>query len=183
MQVELSAAKDYVALLNTAYDALKATDPNAIVLGGSLAACAANYLNSMYAAGAKFDALAIHPYTKANPFDGGKAYAPDETSPFDALSQVWSFETGVNDIRDVMIAHGDTAKAMWFTEFGWSSSASWGGAGSAAQQAAFLDEALHIIEGWDFVDAAIAYRLFDGQGEQFGLRRSRRNAEGRRCSA
>ncbi|NOT72726.1 MAG: cellulase family glycosylhydrolase [Hyphomicrobium sp.] len=170
VQVDLAAAKDYVALLNTAYDALKATDAKAVVLGGALAACDAGYLNAMYAAGAKFDALALHPYTKANPFNGGKSYAPDETAAGDALSQVWSFKAGVNHMRDVMVAHGDAGKAMWFTEFGWSSTKAWGGAGSAAAQAAFLDEALHIIDGWDFVDAAIAYRLFDGQGEEFGMR-------------
>ncbi|MEQ1651635.1 MAG: M10 family metallopeptidase C-terminal domain-containing protein [Hyphomicrobium sp.] len=174
VQVNVAAAKDYVALLNTAYDALKATDARAVVLGGSLAACDADYLNAMYAAGAKFDALALHPYTKANPFNGGKSYAPDETAAGDALSQVWSFEAGVNAMRNVMVAHGDAAKAMWFTEFGWSSSSAWGGAGNAATQAAFLDEALAIIDGWEFVDAAIAYRLFDGQGEEFGMR----NADG-----
>lgn len=170
VQVAVAHAAEYVALLNTAYDALKATDPSARVLGGALAACDVDYLEAMYAAGAKFDALALHPYTKANPFNGGYAYAPDETSAGDALSQVWSFEYGVNAMRDVLVAHGDAAKGMWFTEFGWSSTNAWGGAGSAEAQAAFLSEALQIIDGWDFVDGAIAYRLFDGQGEEFGMR-------------
>ena len=170
VQVNLEAAKQYVALLNTAYDALKATDADAVVLGGSLAACDTDYLNAMYAAGAKFDGLALHPYTKANPFHDGIAYGPTETNTQDALSQVWSFKTGVEHVRDVMVAHGDASKAMWFTEFGWSSSSAWGGAGSAAAQAEFLGEALKLVQGWDFVDAAIAYRLFDGQGEEFGMR-------------
>lgn len=170
VQVDLASVSEYVALLNAAYDALKAADANAVVLGGALAACDTDYLQAMYTLGARFDALALHPYTKANPFNGGVAYGPDETSPQDVLSEVWSFVEGVENMRAVMVANGDADAGMWFTEFGWSSSGAWGGAGSAAQQAAFLAEALQIIQAWDFVDAAIAYRLFDGQGELFGMR-------------
>ncbi len=170
VQVALEHAADYAALLNAAYDALKAADPSAVVLGGSLAGCDADYLEALYAAGAKFDALALHPYTKANPFNGGIAYGPEQSDAADPLSQVWSFKTGIESIRAVMAAHGDADKGLWFTEFGWSSSGEWGGAGSAAAQAQFLKEALELIRGWDFVDAAIAYRLFDGNGEEFGMR-------------
>lgn len=170
VQVTLDAAAQYVDLLNTAYDALKAKAPAAVVLGGSLAACDTDYLKAMYAAGAKFDGFALHPYTKANPFHGGVAYGPTQTDAQDELSDVWSFKAGVEAIRALMVANGDAAKQMWFTEFGWSSTSAWGGAGSAATQATFLGEALNIIKGWDFVDAAIAYRLFDGQGEEFGMR-------------
>ncbi len=170
VQVTLDAAAQYVELLNTAYDALKAKAPSAVVLGGSLAACDTDYLKAMYAAGAKFDGFALHPYTKANPFHGGVAYGPSETDAADALSSVWSFKSGVEDFRNVMVANGDADKHLWFTEFGWSSTSAWGGAGSAAAQAEFLGQALNIIKGWDFVDAAIAYRLFDGQGEEFGMR-------------
>lgn len=170
VQAGLASAAEYVHLLNTAYDALHAVDPNAVVLGGSLAACDADYLTAMYDLGARFDALALHPYTKADPFHGGVAYGPTETSSQDALSQVWSFAAGVQHMRDVMVAHGDAATGMWFTEFGWSSTNAWGGAGSEAAQATFLTEALQLIKGWDFVDGAIAYRLFDGQGEEFGMR-------------
>ncbi|MGL4397420.1 MAG: M10 family metallopeptidase C-terminal domain-containing protein [Hyphomicrobium sp.] len=170
VQVDLAAAADYAALLNASYDALKAVDPEAVVLGGSLAGCDADYLQALYAAGAKFDGLALHPYTKANPFNDGVAYGPEELDANDPLSQVWSFKSGVEAIRDVMIANGDASKAMWFTEFGWSSSDDWGGAGSADAQAAFLAQALAIIADWDFVDAAMAYRLFDGGGEEFGMR-------------
>lgn len=170
VQVTVDAAAQYVALLNKAYAALKSADPEAVVLGGSLAACDTDYLQAMYAAGAKFDGFALHPYTKANPFHQGLAYGPAETDAQDALSSVWSFKSGVEHLRAVMTAHGDAAKHMWFTEFGWSSTSAWGGAGSAAAQADFLGQSLKIIQGWDFVDAAIAYRLFDGQGEEFGMR-------------
>ncbi len=172
VQVSLSSAAEYVTLLNTAYDALKAVDPSAVVLGGALAGCDTDYLSEMYALGAKFDALAVHPYTKADPFEDGIAYAPDETDARDPLSLTWSFKAGVEAIHDLMVAAGDAGKGIWFTEFGWSSTSAWGGAGSAADQAQFLAEALDIIEAWDFVDAAIAYRLFDGQGEEFGMYRA-----------
>lgn len=170
VQVDLAHAAEYAALLNAAYDALKAVDASAVVLGGSLAGCDAEYLAALYAAGAKFDALAIHPYTKANPFNGGIAYGPEQSDANDPLSQVWSFKDGIESIRAVMAANGDADVGMWFTEFGWSSSAEWGGAGSAAAQAQFLQHALQLIRSWDFVDAAIAYRLFDGNGEEFGMR-------------
>lgn len=170
VQVALAHAAEYAALLNAAYDALKAADSAAVVLGGSLAGCDADYLAALYAAGAKFDALALHPYTKANPFNDGIAYGPEQSDDADPLSQVWSFKKGIENIRAVMAANGDADKGLWFTEFGWSSSADWGGSGSAAAQAQFLEQALQLIRGWDFVDAAIAYRLFDGNGEEFGLR-------------
>jgi hypothetical protein len=174
VQVDLAAAADYVKLLNATYDAMKAADPKAVILGGSLAGCDADYLQVMYDLGARFDALAIHPYAKANPFNGGVAYDPDEMDTRDVLSQTWSFKHGVEKIRDLMIANGDASTSMWFTEFGWSSDGLWGGAGSAQKQAAFLAEALATIKTWDFVDAAIAYRLFDGANEYFGMR----NADG-----
>lgn len=170
IQVEIKAAAEYVKLLNATYNAMKAADPSAVILGGSLAGNDVDYLAKMYELGAKFDALAVHPYAKANPFNNGVAYDPDEFDLRDPLSEVWSFKYGVEKLRDLMIAKGDAGKAMWFTEFGWSADDDWGGVGNEQRQADFMAEALEIIKGWDFVDTAIAYRLFDGAAEKFGMR-------------
>jgi Ca2+-binding RTX toxin-like protein len=170
VQADLGSAAGYVNLLNKAYDALHTFNPAIKVLGGSLAGNDAAYLDQMYKLGAKYDALAVHPYAKANPDNGGIAYgATDAVNPNDLLSETWSFKAGVEALHKVQLAHND-ARHMWFTEFGWSSTADWGGAGSAAVQARFTGEALGLIRGWDFVDAAMLYQQFDGPWDQFGLR-------------
>ncbi|HQF31974.1 MAG TPA: hypothetical protein PLJ34_11070, partial [Hyphomicrobiales bacterium] len=168
--VDPAAADDYVALLDAAYGALKAADPAATVLGGSLASADTAYLARMYAAGARYDGLAIHPYAKADPARDGVAYGPDDCGAgHDPLAPPWCFEVGVEALRAEMGRQGD-ARPVWFTEFGWSSSAAWGGSGSAEAQARNLADALGIIEGWDFVPAAIVYELVD-DSEKMGLLR------------
>ncbi|MEZ5841271.1 MAG: cellulase family glycosylhydrolase [Hyphomicrobiales bacterium] len=165
-----SDADGYVALLNAANDALKAVDPGFTVLGGSLASADTAYLERMYDLGARYDGLAIHPYAKADPARDGLAYGPDACGAgTDPLAPPWCFRAGVEALRAVMRRHGDD-RPVWFTEFGWSSHAGWGGSGSEEAQAANLKGALDLIAGWDFVPAAIVYRLVD-DAEGMGLLR------------
>ncbi|MEM7532294.1 MAG: DUF4832 domain-containing protein [Chloroflexota bacterium] len=140
-------AATYTSLLQASYDAIKAVDTNAVVLGGSLAGTDTDYLAQMYTAGAKghFDGLALHPYTSSSPSHCG--------------SVRWGYQRGVEDIRNLMLAQGDDLP-IWFTEFGWSSYDGSGGVG-AANQAAYLAEALAIASGWDYVPVATWYNLVD----------------------
>jgi Ca2+-binding RTX toxin-like protein len=170
VQADLASADQYVVLLNKTYDALKAADPRITVLGGSLAGNDVEYLARMYELGAKYDGLAVHPYAKANPDNNGIPYSPYETNPNDPLSQVWSFKTGIEAVRAMMVSHGDGAKGLWLTEFGWSSDTGWGSVGSAELQARFIGEALGLVRQWDFVNAALVYQQHDTAAHKFGLR-------------
>ncbi|MEO1199330.1 MAG: Ig-like domain-containing protein [Pseudomonadota bacterium] len=167
------AAPGYVELLNAAYDALKAVDSDITVVGGSLAGTDIDYLEQMTALGAKYDVLGLHPYTRPDASNDGLPYRPgDPINSSDWLSEFWNFKEGVEQIRAHLVdveAGSSPAKDIWFTEFGWDSGDDWGDTGGDAEQAAYYQEAFAIMEDWDFVTVATAYRLYDDVGAgEFG---------------
>lgn len=106
----------YTSLLKVAYPAIKAADPNAVVITGGLApestyganTSPTDFLSCIYSDGGKnyFDAVGDHPYTfplfPTN--DGGGAWNQMSiTTP---------------SLRSIMIANGDANKKIWLTEFG-----------------------------------------------------------------
>lgn len=106
----------YAQLLQAAYPAIKAVDPTATVIAAGLGSVftfggvtmnPVDYVNAMYAAGAKnfFDALAFHPYHEGLKFSDG------EGVPLAPLTQI-------QNIYDLMVANGDGAKKIWITEYG-----------------------------------------------------------------
>ena len=155
----------YAALLKAAYRAVKAADPDARVVSAGLASTGGHgdtavddraYLEGMYAAGAApyFDVLGAHPY--------GFAYPPDD--PRDA-------HQGLNmarleDLRDIMVKHGDLNKPVWATEMGWTTS----GQGAAAwhtvsekQQADYLAAAFELAPPrWPWLDMLGVWNLGAG---------------------
>lgn len=139
-------AADYVAMLEAAHRQVKGIDPDAIVLGGSLAGADVEYLEAMYA-GAKdfFDALALHPYSGTQPPDG-------------CDDPRWSYQCGVEAIREAMLGHGDESQ-IWFTEIGWPSFEGYQGVGE--KQAEYLTQAFEIAKEWDYVPTIIWYDLVD----------------------
>lgn len=145
----------YTSLLKKTYPAIKAENPNATVLGGSLAGADTFFLDSMYGAGAKgyFDALSLHPYS------GG---APDDCS----FGQ-WTFKCGVEGVRSMMVHHNDPQE-IWITEFGWSSFSQTPGVGEK-RQAIYLQEALDIVEYWEYVPVVTWYNLVDSAFQIPGL--------------
>jgi len=124
-------AGHYVELLKAAYSAIKAADPNAMVLSGALTPTGIDdgdtayddlhYLQMMYEAGLKdyCDAVAAHP--------GGYNNAPEDdpntnTTGTSTFKGHWSFYfRRFEQYHDVMAAFGDGGKQIWFTEFGWAS--------------------------------------------------------------
>lgn len=111
----------YAHLLQAAYAAIRAADPEAVVLFGGLSPVpemsaeesgslklvpAARFLSDVYANGGagSFDALSFHPYTWPE--------LPESPYPWTG----WTIMTG--PIRDLMTAHGDGGKKIWITEFG-----------------------------------------------------------------
>jgi hypothetical protein len=108
----------YVALLQTAYEAIKAADPTARVVSAGLAPTndvteraldERLFLQRMYAAGAKghFDALGAHPY--------GFAYPPDDAS---GAHNGFNFAR-LTELRRIMTEADDADTPVWATEVGW----------------------------------------------------------------
>jgi hypothetical protein len=126
----------YLPLLEAGYTAVKASDPNALVLLGAPSPTSSNvpgvsiddlsYLQQLYAinggeAAGYFDVLSAHPSGFSNPPDCTPA------TPWCSLSAAWNTDdsffafTRVAEYRDVMVQNGDAAKPIWFTEFGYCS--------------------------------------------------------------
>ncbi len=153
----------YTEMLKTAYRAVKAVDPEALVISGGLATTGGGsataygdlaFLEEMYQAGAKgyFDAFGSHPYAFGRP--------PDEADP-DGLS----LERIVQQ-RQVMENYGDEDTPIWITEVGWVLNSSWDldeheqvGV-TEAQQAEYLARAYaRVRQEWPFVQAMFLFNL------------------------
>ena len=118
----------YVALLKTCYLAIKQADPAAIVVSAGLAPTDRDddvampdikFYEAFYAAGgaAYSDMLGAHAPGYMNPPER----SPAETEADSFLqSRVWTFRH-VEDVRAVMVAHGDAEKQIAITEMGWTS--------------------------------------------------------------
>jgi hypothetical protein len=144
----------YVPVLQAGYRGVKAGDPGAIVVSGGISGNNADWIERMYAAGAEgwFDALAVHPYTEP----------PSSPLGFYAEGHIYRLTT-VDEVRDVMVRHGDEEKPIWFTELGWSTATSGPVAGvNEATQATYLAQALQLIEqNFPFVTHAFWFSLRD----------------------
>jgi hypothetical protein len=144
---------DYVDLLKVVYTAVKAVNPDIIVLAGALAPTLEpegspwglndlTYLAGMYEAGAAdyFDGLAVHAY--------GLTFPP-ETDP---SSELLNFRR-VELVRQVMVEHGDAAKSIFITETGWNDHPRWTMAVRPGQRIQYTLDALAFAEAnWPYVE-------------------------------
>jgi hypothetical protein len=151
---------DYVRLLEQVYPAVKAVNPEAVVLAGALAPTLEPpgspnglndllYLEGMYDAGAKplFDALAVHAY--------GTTFPPD--TPPDAT--VLNFRR-VELLREIMVDSGDGSKPMFITESGYNDHPRWTRAVRPAQRIEYTEEMLSIAAGdWPYVRAVVLWMM------------------------
>lgn len=138
---------EYTALLRAGAEAIRKADPGVLVLGGALATTTRDdavamddrrFLAGMYAAGAApwFDILATHPYGFGLPPD-----APATANDGMNLRRLAA-------LRAIMAEHGDGAKPIWATEFGWtvgSSSSTLGPSVTPVQQAEYLVRGRELI--------------------------------------
>ncbi len=94
---------NYVPLLKTAYETIKAIDPKLTVLFGGTAGIPYEYIEAAYQAGAApyFDVLNIHPYRYPN--------TPEQRS----------LVGDVVKLRELMGRYNDANKPLWITEIGW----------------------------------------------------------------
>jgi hypothetical protein len=100
----------YVELLEQASAGLRAGDPRAVVVFGGTSQVDTDFVHSAYLAGAKphFDVMAVHPYQA------------DQTVPPDEGGGGAGQLTRFPELVQVMTEHGDGAKPVWWTEFGFS---------------------------------------------------------------
>lgn len=150
-------ASAYVALAKAAYPAVKAADPGATVLAGSLANSHVAFTRALYAAGIKgsFDAFSIHPYSgDRSPLD-----------PLEGQNPSWTFIRGVPAVRQVMLDNADD-KPLWLTEFGWNTSTErdtepWRNGVTEETQATYTEQAYQQMAQWSYVPVGITYTLKD----------------------
>ena len=179
------SATAYLDLLSPTYAAVKAVDPNIIVISGALAPTGWNdpnvaiddfpYLQQMIDAGLlnNVDCVGTH--------HNGYNIAPDIAydagyndptaifrGPFDDPHHSWSFYSTLNGYHDIIVANGgDTPLCV--TEFGWASVEDMGGDPHEAfffakdntleEQAEWIVEAYQLMHEWGFVKLAFLFNM------------------------
>ena len=121
----------YVELLKVAYEAVKAADPNAIVVSGALTPTGFTdpnvaiddvlYMEQMY----QYKDGMIKQYADVIGAHAGGYNNPPEADPNTASTEQFRghpsfYFRRVEQLRSVMEKYGDGGKRMWLTEFGWS---------------------------------------------------------------
>ncbi len=171
----------YVQLLAAAYRAIKAQDPNAIVVSGALTPTGLNdgvtavddmvYLEQMYQHGLKryCDAVGAHPsgYNVPPDVTWDKAYDPTAIfrGPFDNKNHSWSFRSTMEGYRNIMVKYGDAGKRIWPTEFGWASSPTpvlhyeYAADNTLEEQAQYTVRAYQMMKAWGWVGVAFLWNL------------------------
>jgi hypothetical protein len=140
----------YVALVRAAYPGVKAGDPAAqVVLGGPINNNT-DWLRSVYRAGAggSFDVVATHPYM-------GPANLPPEAP--DLRGDNIYLLTHVAAVHELMVANGDGAKPIWFTELGWSSHANSGGEANWDRGVTLQQQADYTVRAIELVRSRFPY--------------------------
>jgi hypothetical protein len=177
-------ANRYVQLLAAAYQAIKAKDPDAIVVSGAPTPTGANppvaiddlvYLEQMYQAGLKnyCDAVGVHPSGYNVPPDANWRTWSDPTAvfrgPSDNHHHSWVFRGTMEGSREIMVRYGDSGKKLWPTEFGWASVDGLGVSpvpgyeyaadNTADEQARYIVRAFEMGKGWGWVGAMFLWNL------------------------
>jgi hypothetical protein len=129
----------YASMLKASYQAIKAADPQALVVSAGMSPTTTNnaqaipdleFIRQMYAAGAQgsFDVLGVNAAGfKAEPCadPGQVALSPDLTNNDPSspdLKRIYAFRH-VEDVRALMVQQGDVDKQMAILEMGWTTDA------------------------------------------------------------
>jgi hypothetical protein len=170
----------YLPLLESGYTAIKAVDPNALVLLGAPSPTTSDvpgsimddltYLQNLYAINGGevigyFDVLSAHPSGFSNPPDCTPA------TPECSLSGAWNTDdsffafTRVSQYHDIMVQNNDAAKPIWLTEFGYCSNPSpppgyeYCKYVTEEQQGQFLQEAFQMARNTPYIGAMFQWNL------------------------
>jgi polysaccharide biosynthesis protein PslG len=165
-QYYTGTAAQYVALVQASYARFHAGDPSALVVAGGPAGNSTGYINELYAnglTGASFDVISVHPYQARsnNPPEVADPSPGVYGTPGD-----W-YMSHTPTLHQLMAAHGDGAKPIWWTEFGWSTCVNagtnnWQLCVSEATQADYLVRALKLAKAsYPWVTNAFIYDARD----------------------
>jgi hypothetical protein len=177
-------AAKYAAMVKSAYPAIKAAQPNDIVVTGATVGNNADFIADLYKHGIQgsFDAVGVHTDT-ACLLNGPDVHYRDE------LGRVGRYAfTGYREVHAVMARHGDGAKPIWMTELGWNTQTTapgscnvgmWAGQKplgvTEAEQAQFLTAAYRCMAADPMIGVAFWFGLQDIPNSQwaagFGLYR------------
>ncbi len=131
------SAVEYTEMLRASYRAIKAADPQAIVITGAPSPTTetsvnarpdTTFLREMYAAGARgnFDVLGVHAAGFKSPPETDPAVVANDPrlnnndpSPHE-LRRAYTFRR-VEDLRQIMVENGDADKSVAVLEMGWTS--------------------------------------------------------------
>lgn len=116
-------AAEYVAVLAACSEAIRAIDPDVILISAGLAPTGNQdaiahrddiYLDAMYRAGFQqyIDVVGVHA-----PGFGPPVYGPDDAER-DGRGR-WASFRRIEDLRKIMIQHGDAERQLAILEFGW----------------------------------------------------------------
>jgi hypothetical protein len=167
----------YTQLLQATYRAVKAVEPNTMVVLGGLTGNDYDFLEGVYDAGGKgyFDAVAVHTDTACNTLSP-YTYLRDIDNRIDPDAFL-----GFREIHALMRAHGDD-KPIWLTEMSWRTTAATCSEGAWAgkkpegvdeqQQATYLSQAYHCLAQYPYVQLALWFPLSDDEGVTSGLIRA-----------
>lgn len=158
------SAKQYVDMLRLAYAAIKAKDPNIVVVSGAPTPTGVNdgdtaiddmtYLQQMYDHGLKdvSDAIGLHPSGFNNPPDDTPTQRSVNTTTFKGHGSFYfrRFE----EAYDIMVLNGDGNKKLWFTEFGWASSPNPYPEYSYARDNSDADQARYLVRAFEIGKAS-----------------------------
>lgn len=156
-------ASFYVDMLAAGYDAIKAADPNMIVVSGSptptetnkreVAFSDLNYFRAMFRDPRfknKMDVVGVHPAGTLNAPDA----MPEPGRPQNSVCDGWNGNTEfyfrrLEQIRQIMVEEGLGDRQMWVTEFGWATQNNtpgyeYGGCNTPEEQAAFVKRAIEL---------------------------------------
>jgi hypothetical protein len=166
----------YAAMVKSAYRAIKAAQPNDIVVTGATTGNNFDFIEALYRHGVKgsFDAVGVHTDTACLVNGPGDHYR-DEQGKIGR----YTF-TGYREVHAVMARHGDGDKPIWMTEFGWNTQSDapnscntgmWAGQKpmgvSEAQQAEFLSAAYACLAADPIVQVALWFGLQDIPGAKY----------------
>jgi hypothetical protein len=163
----------YAAMVKSAYPAIKAVQPNDIVVTGGTVANNMDFIEDLYSHGLKgnFDAIGVHTDTAC------LTNSPDVIYR-DELGRIGRYTfTGYREVYAVMARHGDGDKPIWMTELGWSTASTDANSCSVGekegtkplgvsegQQAEFLTQAYQCLAADPVVAVAFWFGMQDFTG-------------------
>jgi hypothetical protein len=129
LPIDGKSAADYVRLLDLAHKAAKGADPSIVVIAGSLSPTGwvgpeamhdDRYLQAMFDAGlkGKYDVLGANANVQCPCVEHDPTAAPPPGfSP--AINTPSFYFRRIEQLRQIMVANGDSNKQIWLMEFGW----------------------------------------------------------------